>query len=374
MHDIGVAFGGLNNYPKPRNGQVMLPLGKKIWIDLDNSPHVPFFKPIVDKLEEQGYSVVLSARDRFQVCDLANKFNLRYQRIGRHYGKNKMIKLVGTIIRAAQLIPLVARERPNISVSHGSRSQIIASRLLKIPSLCLFDYEYARKALPPTWVMVPELIPDEAVPFRKEMVLRYPGIKEDVYIPSFRPDPSIKKELELNQGHLIVTVRPPATEAHYFKPESEVLFEAVVDYLGNQDLLKIIMLPRDERQEEFIKNKWDNLISNQILKIPPKVVNGLNLIWYSDLVVSGGGTMNREAAALGLPVYSIFRGKIGAVDKYLSSVGRLTLVESKGQIEAKIILKKRKNENGICLGDANALTKIVQEIKRLAEGEQYQKT
>jgi predicted glycosyltransferase len=346
--------------------------GRKIWVDLDNSPHVPFFKPIITRLEKDGYPVILSARDCFQVCDLADKLNLSYRRIGKHYGKNKLFKVIGTVIRATQLVPLLAEEHPVISVSHGSRSQVIASALFKIPSLTLFDYEFSRKALTPTWVMAPELIPDDAVPFKKEMVLRYPGIKENVYVPDFKPDPGIEKDLELSPDDLVVTVRPPATEAHYFRPESESLFEAVVDFLGNQSHLKMIMLPRNERQEEFIRSKWHHLIDNKILKIPPKVVDGLNLIWYSDLVVSGGGTMNREAAALGVPVYSIFRGTIGAVDKYLSSVGRLTLVESKDQIETKIILKKREKNVRVHSDDVDALTRIVELIKQLADGKKLQ--
>jgi uncharacterized protein len=346
---------------------------RKIWIDLDNTPHVPFFRPIIKRLEEEGYSVVLSARDCFQVFDLADKFHLSYEKIGKHYGKNKINKVVGTIIRATQLIPLVARERPSISVSHGSRSQIIASRLFKVPSLCLFDYEYARKALPPTWVMAPELIPDEAVPFRKEMVLRYPGIKEDVYVPEFEPDPGIKKELEMNGSDLVVIVRPPATEAHYFKPESEALFEAVVNYLGAQEHLTMVMLPRNDKQGEFIRNKWADLMSKKIIKIPSRALDGLNLIWYSDLVVSGGGTMNREAAAMGVPVYSIFRGKIGAVDKYLASMGRLTLIEGSEQIRGKIELKRREKGDGVRLGEGDALKTIVDAIKRLADGGQDQK-
>jgi predicted glycosyltransferase len=339
-----------------------------IWIDFDNSPHVPFFRPIIRKLEEIGYSVVLTGRDCFQVRDLAEMHNLECEIIGRHYGRHKLLKVIGLFVRAMQLAPIALRERPDLALSHGSRSQILISRLLRIPSLVLTDYEYAKELFAPTWVMVPDVIPPEAIPFMKERILKYPGIKEDVYVPNFKPDPSIKKELELNEGDLVVTVRPPATEAHYFKPESEGLFEAVVDYLGNQDHLKIIILPRNERQEEFIKCKWDHLISKKILKIPPKVVDGLNLIWYSDLVVSGGGTMNREAAALGVPVYSIFRGKIGAVDKYLSGMGRLKLIEGVEQIETKIILRIREKEGEIRIADVDALKKIVKEIKRIADG------
>src|SRR6266540_658571 len=130
---------------------------KKIWIDLDNTPHVPFFKPIIEKLNERGYQVVVTARDAYQVCDLADYFNISYKRIGRHYGKNKLMKVLGTLARAFQIIPEMLREKPDIAVSHGSRTQIIVASLLKIRSVIIYDYEHAKGLVLvyPTWVMLP---------------------------------------------------------------------------------------------------------------------------------------------------------------------------------------------------------------------------
>jgi hypothetical protein len=145
----------------------------------------------------------------------------------------------------------------------------------------------------------------------------------------------------------MVTIRPPATEAHYHNPESEVLFNAVIDYLAEQPEVKMVLLPRYDRQQEIIFQKWERLIREKKIIVPDKVVNGLDLIWHSDLVVSGGGTMNREAAALGVPVYSIFRGKIGAVDRYLSKIGRLILLEERADIPNKIKLVKRDVETKV---------------------------
>ncbi len=116
---------------------------KKIWIDLDNSPHVPFFSPIISELEKRGYSVVLTARDCFQVCDLANLFGLSYKRIGRHYGKNKLAKAAGLLFRTLQMSPTVLNEKPDISVSHGSRTLILLSSILRIPFITIADYEHS---------------------------------------------------------------------------------------------------------------------------------------------------------------------------------------------------------------------------------------
>jgi len=282
--------------------------GKKIWIDLDNSPHVPFFVPIVEELEKRGYSVLVTARDCFQVCELANLHGLKYKTIGRHYGKSRILKLAGLLWRALQLAPTVFSEKVDLAVSHGSRSQLLLSTLLRIRSVVIFDYEFARglQALRPTWIMFPDVIdrPDSG----GREVMTYPGIKEDVYVPRFKPDASIRRDLGLDPKDLVVTLRPPANEAHYHNPESEILLEAVISRLADHPETKVILLPRNRRQEMSIRKSWPTLFASGKIMVPDHVVDGLNLIWSSDLVICGGGTMNREAAALGVPVYSIFRG------------------------------------------------------------------
>jgi predicted glycosyltransferase len=161
---------------------------------------------------------------------------------------------------------------------------------------------------------------------------------------------------------VIVLVRPPATEAHYHRPESDELFEAVLNFLGGKPQVKMILLPRNERQAADIRSRRASLFATGQILIPNSVVDGLNLIWYSDLVISGGGTMNREAAALGVPVYSIFRGKIGAVDRYLASVERLTLIENLEDIGNKLILKKRNRSSTVQERPNTTLYTIMQHI------------
>lgn len=338
---------------------------KKIWIDMDNSPHVPFFKPIMLELEKRGYSIVLTARDCFQVCELADLFNLHYKKIGCHYGKNKLLKVIGLFLRALQLLPTGLNERPVLAVSHGSRAQLLAATILKLPSISIDDYEYSREIADPTWMIMPEVIPEGSVKAAKDRVFRYPGIKEDVYVASFQPDPTLREFLGLEPTELVVTIRPPATEAHYHNPLSEKLFEASMDFIVSKEGTRIIVLPRGENQKDLIEEKWKKWFSNRKIIIPEKVVDGLSLIWYSDLVISGGGTMNREAAALGVPVYSIFRGKIGAVDQYLCSTGRLTLLESLEDVRNKISLVRRQKPEVPRTANSAALERIVEIIDNI---------
>ncbi len=335
-----------------------------IWIDLDNSPHVPFFAPIIEELKSRGCSIVVTARDAFQVRELADLFHLDYTLVGRHQGKSKARKIFGLGIRALQLLPTAIRDKPHLALSHGSRSHLIVCATLKIPSIVLIDYECAKRlgVIAPTWFMCPEVIPASVFECDPSRVLKYPGIKEDVYVPQFVPDPDIRPQLGLKQDDLVVTVRPPATEAHYHRRQSDELFEAVIQFLSDKPDVKIVLLPRNEKQALQLTHRWPELFSNQKLRIPPQVVDGLNLIWHSDLVISGGGTMNREAAALGVPVYSTFRGQIGAVDRYLSERGRLVLLQGIEDIEREIQLVRRNIPIKPGIGNHAVLTSIVTQV------------
>ena len=316
---------------------------KKIWIDLDNSPHVPFFVPIMEELRKRGHEVFVSARNSYQVCDLLRLHNIQCEVLGGHWGKHRLLKILGTCVRAVRLLPLILKSRPDLSISHGSRSQVIASRLLNIPTLVIYDYEFADKLgfLYSLWFMTPEYLSDPADRKRKATTLKYPGLKEDVYVPRFRPDPELRNQLGITTGKVVITVRPPATEAHYHNREAEVLLQSAMNFFMEEAETQVVLLPRNEHQEIDLRRTWKDWISKERVIIPEHAVDGLNLVWLSDLVVSGGGTMNREAAALGVPVYSIFRGRIGAVDRYLVEQGRLTLIEKVEDVRSKINIGRR---------------------------------
>jgi len=317
--------------------------GIKIWIDLENTPHIPFFKPIERELQKRGYLVVFTARDAFQTCDMATANGFNFTKIGRHYGKNRFLKVLGLCIRSLQLISFVLREKPVLALNHGSRAQILVCNLLRIPSVMIMDYEYSR-TLPmirPKWEIIPDVISKTELGCRNnERIRKYLGIKEDVYVPEFKPDASIKEQLGLDKS-IIVTVRPPATEAHYHNLEAEFLFNRLMKKIGRTDNVKVILLPRNKAQEIEIRTNHPDWFKDSKTIIPEGVVDGLNLLWHSDLAVSGGGTMNREAAALGIPVYSIFRGPTGAVDLKLEQEGRLIILRTVEEMENKIRFVRR---------------------------------
>jgi uncharacterized protein len=349
----------------------------KVWIDLENSPHVPFFLPIMRELEARGCEMVLTARDCFQVCELADMVGLKYHKIGRHYGKNRTAKIAGLGIRVLQLARIIAREKPDISVSHGSRALIVLSALLGLKNVLIVDYEHADLHLTrwlnsrrKKWIMTPAVIPTgifERNGILKDHVLHYPGIKEDVYVPDFEPDSSIRSSLGLKAEDVVVVIRPPATEAHYHNPESEKLLNAVFELLRKHPETKTILLPRTPKQGAELRSSYPDLFSSGKVHIPEHAINGLDLIWLSDVVISGGGTMNREAAALGVPVYSLFRGTLGAVDQHLAETGRLVLLQSEKDVLDKLALKRRKRSGATDARSGNTLKTVVQHVASVLE-------
>src|ERR1039457_881610 len=252
--------------------------GRKVWIDLENSPHVPFFDPIIEVLEKRGCEVVLTARDCFQVCELADMAGFKYKKIGHHYGKHRIAKVAGLGIRVLQMMPLIRREKPALAVSHGSRSLIALSAMLGIPSITIADYEYADHRLAKLlgsarkkWVMTPDVVPPDI--FRKDgllpdHILHYPGIKEDVYTPFFEPDPSLKDILGLQTDDIVVTIRPPATEAHYHNPESETILTSVFGLLNEHPEVKAVLLPRTPRQEAELRQANAELFASGRILVP----------------------------------------------------------------------------------------------------------
>jgi predicted glycosyltransferase len=339
----------------------------KVWIDLDNTPHVPFFEPIMREFRARGYDVLCTARDAFQVCDLARQRGVEFHQVGRHSGKNRMRKAFGLFYRAMQLLPWALREKPVLAISHGSRAQIIACKLLNIPSVLIEDYEHADypPSMRPRWEIVPESIGDEGLCCAPDHARRYPGLKEHVYVRNFRPDAAVLAQLGLKEQHLIVTVRPPATEAHYHTERGESLFFELMNFLLNDPRVRIILMPRNAKQADWIRQNKPGWFSNSRVVIPAGPMDGLNVIFHSDLVVSGGGTMNREAAALGVPAYSILAGKVGAVDRALEKRGQLIMVTSSKDFVQKIRLVRRPRPLTLPTNATGAFESIMTHIEEI---------
>ncbi len=331
-----------------------------LWVDLDNSPHVLFFFPIIRELKKEGYTILITARKHSQTIELAELYNLDYIAVGKHFGKIKFLKAIGLFFRALQLIPYTRKKKVILALSHGSRAQIIAAAMLKIPSVVFLDYEYV-KSIPfikPDILFLPSLVNTDILKKNFEQIKTYNGIKEEIYIPSMHVNQNILMELGINPEKVIVVVRPPASDAHYHNAKSDELFKKVLQYLTRHEYVISIILPRTEKQKKQITKEWLKEITMRRIVIPSNIVDALNLINSADLVIGGGGTMNREAAVLGVPVYSIFQSKIGAVDKYLSENGRLTLISYDDDLSEKIKLEKVNRKIDLLSNNSDTLNQV----------------
>jgi predicted glycosyltransferase len=322
---------------------------KLVWIDLDNSPHVLFFDPIIRELHKRGIKTIITARDFAQVKDLLKLFDINAKIIGKHYGKNTILKMLGIVIRTLQLFPVAIKYKPDFAVSHGSRTQFLTSKILKIKVGVALDYEFIKMFpyLKADIVFAPQMISKEKITLPFKQIFQYAGIKEDVYVPSFNLSDIKFDFLAGADSKIVITIRPPAELAHYYSEKSKNLFEYLVNYLSSKENLLVIFTPRTIDQGTRIKNQWKDLFDSGKFIIPAKTPNGLDLLYHSDLVISGGGTMIREAAAMGIPAYSTFGSQIGSVDSHLQKTGRLTLLQSEEDILHKIkIVKRGKSDTG----------------------------
>ena len=313
-----------------------------IWIDLANSPHVPFFRPLANEFTRRNHEVVFTARAFAETVELAQAAGFAAEVIGGH-GGGKLSGKAGNLAGRALALGRWARGREiDLALSHNSYSQILAARALSLKAVTLMDYEHQpanhlafRMA---SRVIVPRAFPEAALTrfgAAPAKVKRYDGIKEDVYLADFQADPEFSEQLKrlgIGASDVLVTVRPPASEALYHRFENE-LFDQLLERLTTTPSIKVVLLPRNESQREAYS-------SNSKLIVPRGPMDGGNLIAYSDLVVSAGGTMNREAAALGVPAASIYLGEWAAVDQELVRAGRLQKISTAEDVRDLPLKKK----------------------------------
>ena len=317
----------------------------RIWIDLANSPHVPFFRALIPEFLARGHQVEITARDFAQTVELATKAGMLPHVIGGH-GGGKLAGKAGNLVGRAAALRKWARDRGfDLAVSHNSYAQISAAAALRIRSVTLMDYEHQpanhlafRLA---SRVIVPRAFP--ASELKKygastRKVRRYDGIKEDVYLADFAADPGfveVLRRLGVASEDVLVVARPPAREALYHRFENE-LFDELLSQISARAGVKTILLPRtDAQRAEYAELKLASVI------MPQEALDGSNLIAAADLVISAGGTMNREAAALGVPAASVYAGKWAAIDEALVKEGRLKRISSREAIDSLPIQKRR---------------------------------
>ena len=302
------------------------------WFDLENAPNVPFFQPIAQRLRSEGHVVYLTGRDYADIPALAERFGIPCTVIGHHGGANKVHKIIAGLSRSSRLGLWAWRRRIDLAAGYGSRTLAVACGMMRIPNVTAFDYEHVAvgvfgrfcDAVYVADAVDPDYIVSRGVP--RATLRSYPGLKEEVYAAGYRPREDLVAKLGIDTRKVIVVMRPPATLAHYHEAHSEAICREILARVARDPSIHVVFVRRagDGLFDEFLRH--DNI------RPLPEPVRGLDLIHAADLVLSGGGTMIREAVAMGVPAYSFFTGRPGAVDEKLSREGRLTLVRRQEDI------------------------------------------
>ncbi len=314
-------------------------------------------RPLAQLLREDGHEVHITARDFAQTLGLLARLEMPHTAIGRHRGERLGAKAAGLALRSGALTrwALTEGSRPatpgahrrsglaratrraqpfDLALGHGSNDISLAAAALGIPSATMFDYEWAAlqhhiNCRFARAVVVPEaILPERLARYGVRRKLRqYAGLKEEYYLADFEPDAAVLDELGLDAARPIVVVRTPPEVALYHRFAND-LFANVLARLRAEAAggVQAVVFPRTDAQRQALRAVSD-------LIVPERAIDAQSLIAHADLVISAGGTMNREAVALGTPVYTTFEGRIGAVDEQLIAQGRLQRLRDPAQIQ-----------------------------------------
>jgi uncharacterized protein len=297
----------------------------RIWADMSAPAHVLVLRPIIERLRADRHEVIVTSRDYTQTQELLALHHMEHTKIGKHGGASRVSKLFRLIQRTAGMRRFGKGKGFDLAIAHGSNDLAIASRMLGIPEANMHDYEFAvlqhhvgcRLA---RRVIFPDSVPPERLKrfgVGPEKLRQYPGFKEEYYLADFEVDPGVLDQVGVDTERVVVIVRPPPDVSLYHR-KSNPLFPQVLARVGTDERVHAVVLPRTEEQRAYVKK-----LALPSLIVPDHAVEAQSLVALADLVVSAGGTMNREAVALGTPVYTTYGGRLGGVDEALIRSGRL---------------------------------------------------
>ena len=310
----------------------------RVWVDLTNTAHVVVLRPLVELLERGGHEVELTARPLSHTVELLDDWGHPYTVIGSYGGASRLGKARAAAQRVPALIRFARGRDFDYGLGHASIDLPPACRVLRIPNTTMFDYEWAtlqhhvicRLA---TRVLVPDAIPAARLRrygARPRKLVRYPGLKEEYYLGDFRPNETVLEELGVDSGQPLCVVRTPPSYALYLGGSENALLPPLFERLAGQLQVQVVALARTPEQRQAIR-----ALGLERVIVPERAVDGRSLVALADALVSAGGTMNREAAVLGTPVWSIFEGRLGAVDELLVSQGRLRLLSDPAEVSVE---------------------------------------
>jgi len=316
----------------------------RVWVDCTAAAHPLVLRPVIERLEARGHEVMVTAREYGQTLGILDRLDIPYSAVGSHGDGSALGKGRALAGRSARLSRIVWERRPQLAIAHGSVDLAVVSSLYRIPSAQMQDYEFAGWQRQIAFraarrVLVPDSIPLDRlrrIGAKQRKLVRYPGLKEEYYLAGFEPDPDVLDELGLDREKVLVVVRPPPETSEYHARND--LYGEAIRHLADAAAVQAVVIPRTERQGAEVR-----AMGAANLLVPGRAIDAQSLIAFADLVVSAGGTMNREAVALGTPVFTTFAGRMGGVDEALIADGRLRVLAD----PAELPLRKREAAPGV---------------------------
>jgi hypothetical protein len=311
---------------------------KTLWFDFTNPPHVNFYLPLIRHFEQKGYSTFLTARDFVETSKLLEINKLQYQLIGKHGGGNKISK-VFQLFRRDLLLALAVR---NFDISFSSNYDApLISWLKKKPALVFDDNDIS-----PNWlysnfaryVVSPAAMDKEAMykmGIAGEKLITYNGYKENIYIADYIPDPGFLSGLPFRD---FVVVRPENMQASYVSKGAVSIVPVLVEKLNRQGI-NVLYMPRYPGDRSLV-SPHDRLF------IAGTALNGLDVCYHSNAVLTGAGTFSREAAAMGVPAVSFYAGnEFLGVDRQLFADGKVFFSRDPDVIVDYVVSSEKKPFN-----------------------------
>jgi predicted glycosyltransferase len=293
-------------------------------------------RPLVELLESDGHEVEITARPLSHTLELLDDWGHAYTALGHYGGVSRAGKARAAGARVRDMLRFGRGRGFDAALAHGSTDLPVASRVLRVPNSTMFDYEWAvlqhhvncRLA---NRVLVPDAIPAERLArygAKPPKLVRYPGLKEEYYMADFEPDTAVLDQLGVDRELPLCVVRTAPSYALYLGGSENPLLPRLLRHVVEEEGAQAVVLARTPEQRQDIR-----ALGLERVMVPDRAVDGRSLVAFADALVSAGGTMNREAAVLGTPVWSIFEGKMGAVDELLAREGRLRFLTDPSEVK-----------------------------------------
>jgi len=307
----------------------------RVWVDLTNTAHVVVLRPLVELLEARGHEVEITVRPLSHTVELLDDWGHPYTAFGEHGGVRRPDKARAAAARVRQMVRFGRSRGPfAAALAHGSTDLPVASRLLRIPNATMFDYEWAlaqhqvncRLA---NRVLVPEAIPPERLRrfgARGAKLVRYPGLKEEYVLHGFEPGAGVLEQLGVDRSLPLCVVRTAPSYALYLGGSETPLLPRLLRRLDGEGVQSVVLVRNADQARDVAALGLSRVI------VPPRAVDARSLVAFADALVSAGGSMNREAAALGTPVWTMFEGRMGGVDEQLVREGRLKVLRDPAEV------------------------------------------